>query len=144
MIKIHFARCLSIWKILSGQIDVDDGEVVSFYCVIFPVWNSSVQSLQLQLPSGGCSRAGSKQYMWYPRSQSSQNNSWSSLSDVPQIVQYLHSIHCQRYFFTEIFMLAVNCRHVGWPDRPQSEHETRSSAWLVFLFSLASPRQKSQ
>lgn len=30
------------------------------------------------------------------------------------------------------------------PDRPQSEQETNSSEPPVFLFSLASPRQKSQ
>lgn len=30
------------------------------------------------------------------------------------------------------------------PDRPQSEQETSSSEPPVFLFSLASPRQKSQ
>lgn len=29
------------------------------------------------LPSGGCVMGGFWQYMWYPRSQSSQNRSWS-------------------------------------------------------------------
>lgn len=45
------------------------------------------------------------------------NNNYmlTSLSDVPQIEQHLHSIHCQRYFPTEIIILAVNCKHVGWP-----------------------------
>lgn len=60
------------------------------------------------------------------------------------MVQYLHSMHCQRYLRTEMIMLAVNCRHVGCPDRPQSEQETNSSASNVFLFSRASPKQKSQ
>lgn len=41
-------------------------------------------------------------------------------------------------------MLVVNCKHVGWPDLPQSLHETNSSEPPVFLFSLESPRQKSQ
>jgi len=71
----------------------------------------------------------------------------TSLSDVPQIEQHLHSIHCQRYFPTEIIIFAVNCRHVGWPknirsklimfnkikckkllpERPQSEQEINIS-----------------
>lgn len=58
--------------------------------------------------------------------------------------QYLHSMHCQRYRFTEIIMFVVNCRQEGWPDRPQSLQETSSSAVPVFLFSRVSPRQKSQ
>lgn len=37
---------------------------------------------------------------------------------------------------------------LGWvaalPERPQSEHDTSSSDCPVFLFSWASPRQKSQ
>lgn len=41
-------------------------------------------------------------------------------------------------------MLAVNWRQVGWAERPQSEHETSSSAEFVFLFSVESPKQKSQ
>uniref|UniRef100_A0A336K828 Josephin-2 n=1 Tax=Culicoides sonorensis TaxID=179676 RepID=A0A336K828_CULSO len=64
--------------------------------------------------------------------------------DVPQIEQYLHSIHCHRYFFTEIVMFLVNWRQDGCPDRPQSEQDTKSSGCIVFLFSRASPRQKSQ
>ena len=39
----------------------------------------------------------------------------TSLSDVPQIEQHLHSMHCQRYFPTEMIIFAVNWRHVGWP-----------------------------
>lgn len=35
-------------------------------------------------------------------------------------------------------------RHVGCPDRPQSEQVTKSSGLPVLLFSLASPKQKSQ
>lgn len=69
---------------------------------------------------------------------------WSSLSEVPQMEQYLHSMHCHRYRFTEIIMLAVNWRQVGCPDRPQSLQDTSSSAVPVFLFSRASPKQKSQ
>lgn len=61
-----------------------------------PLWNSAVQMAQLQEPSGGDVSGGDKQYMWYPRSQSSQNSSWSSLSEVPHIEQYLHSMHCHR------------------------------------------------
>ena len=67
-------------------------------------------------------------------------------------------------------MLAVNCKHDGCPtnrkivevidfifadsneakkqqnkpERPQSAHETSSSGWPDFLFSVASPKQKSQ
>lgn len=37
----------------------------------------------------------------------------TSLSDVPQIEQHLHSMHCQRYLPTEMIMFAVNWRHVG-------------------------------
>lgn len=74
-----------------------------------------------------------------------QFNSWlTSLSDVPQRPHDLHSIHCQRYFFTERIILAVNWRQVGCAERPQSEQETNSSAVFVFLFSVVSPRQKSQ
>lgn len=80
----------------------------------------------------------------YPRSQSSQNSNWSSLSDVPQIEQYLHSMHCHRYRFTDIIMFGVNWRQDGWPERPQSEHDTKSSGTFVFRFSRASPKQKSQ
>ena len=39
----------------------------------------------------------------------------TSLSDVPQSPQDLHSIHCQGYFFTEMIILAENCRHEGCP-----------------------------
>lgn len=39
----------------------------------------------------------------------------TSLSEVPQTEQHLHSMHCQRYFFTEMFIFGVNCRQVGWP-----------------------------
>lgn len=56
----------------------------------------------------------------------------------------MHSIHCHRYRFTEIIIFAVNCKQEGCPDRPQSLHETNSSAVPVFLFSRVSPRQKSQ
>jgi hypothetical protein len=38
----------------------------------------------------------------------------------------------------------VNCKQVGCPLRPQSEHETSSSGKPVFLFSFVSPKQKSQ
>lgn len=68
---------------------------------------------QLQEPSGAIFIGGSRQYMWYPRSQSSQNSSWSSFSEVPHRLQVLHSMHCQGYFLTLTFMLAVNCRQLG-------------------------------
>ena len=58
--------------------------------------------------------------MWYPRSQSSQNRSWSSFSDVPQTVQHLHSIHCHGYFLTEMIIFSVNCKQLGWPKSQQS------------------------
>lgn len=44
-----------------------------------------------------------------------KNVIFTSLSDVPQIEQHLHSMHCQRYFPTEMIIFAVNCKHVGWP-----------------------------
>ena len=42
--------------------------------------------------------------------------SLTSLSEVPHRPQLLHSIHCQGYFFTEMIMLGVNCKHDGWPE----------------------------
>merc|ERR1719322_1296784 len=47
--------------------------------------------------------------------------------EVPQRVHVLHSMHCQGYSFTLIFMLSVNCRHVGWPALPQMEQPMSSS-----------------
>lgn len=76
--------------------------------------------------------------------QSNNRLKLTSLSDVPQIPQDLHSIHCQRYFFTDNIIVGVNCKQDGCADRPQSEHDTRSSASCVFLFSFESPKQKSQ
>lgn len=43
----------------------------------------------------------------------------TSLSDVPQRPQDLHSIHCQGYFFTDIIMFGVNCRQDGCPGARQ-------------------------
>jgi len=43
----------------------------------------------------------------------------TSLSEVPQTEQHLHSMHCHRYFFTEIIILSVNCRHDGWPEQDE-------------------------
>ena len=56
---------------------------------------------------------GTRQYMWYPRSQSSQKRSLSSFSEVPHSVHDLHSIHCHGYLRTLTIMFLVNCRHVG-------------------------------
>ena len=39
----------------------------------------------------------------------------TSFSEVPQTLQHLHSMHCQRYVFTAAIITGVNCRHVGWP-----------------------------
>jgi len=39
----------------------------------------------------------------------------TSLSEVPQMEQHLHSMHCHRYLRTEMIMLGVNCRQDGWP-----------------------------
>ena len=83
--------------------------------IFYFLWKRSMQSLQLQLPSGGSLMGGTKQYMWYPLSQSSQKRSWSSFSLVPHRVQHLHSMHCQGYSLTEMIMLWVNCRQVGCP-----------------------------
>ena len=37
------------------------------------------------------------------------------MSEFPHKEQHLHSMHCQRYCFTEMIILGVNCKHVGWP-----------------------------
>lgn len=41
----------------------------------------------------------------------------TSFSDVPQTLQHLHSMHCQRYVFTAAIITAVNCRQDGWPEK---------------------------
>lgn len=44
--------------------------------------------------------------------------SWSlrtSFSEVPQMWQVLHSMHCQRYVFTTAAKLLENCMQEGWP-----------------------------
>uniref|UniRef100_A0A8U7NBG2 Uncharacterized protein n=1 Tax=Corvus moneduloides TaxID=1196302 RepID=A0A8U7NBG2_CORMO len=37
----------------------------------------------------------------------------TSFSEVPQMLQHLHSMHCQRYVFTAAIITGVNCRHDG-------------------------------
>ena len=71
--------------------------------------------------------------MWYPRSQSSQNRSWSSFSDVPQTVQHLHSIHCHGYFLTEMIIFSVNCKQLGWPKDEKSRFIIDISNILLHL-----------
>lgn len=39
----------------------------------------------------------------------------TSFSEVPHMLQHLHSMHCQRYVFTAAIMTGVNCRQEGWP-----------------------------
>lgn len=41
----------------------------------------------------------------------------TSFSDVPQTLQHLHSMHCQRYVFTAAIITAVNCRQDGCPEK---------------------------
>ena len=78
--------------------------------------------------------------MWYPRSQSSQNRSWSSFSDVPQTVQHLHSIHCHGYFLTEMIIFSVNCKQLGWPKSQQSIFIIDiNNIFLHFMLSINYP-----
>lgn len=116
------AFLLSLFLVLRLSFLASFGWFGKFICVShLPLWNSLLQMLQLHCPSGGDVNGGDKQYIWYlwlrpeqkieicyakkkldknhlthPRSQSSQKSNWSSLSEVPQIEQYLHSIHCHR------------------------------------------------
>lgn len=51
----------------------------------------------------------------------------TSLSEVPQIEQHLHSIHCHLYLRTETIMFAVNCKQVGCPiTRTYARQGTRN------------------
>ena len=45
---------------------------------------------------------------------------------------------------TRVVAAFKNIQFLNSPDLPHSEHDTNSSGSLVFLFSVASPRQKSQ
>ena len=51
------------------------------------------------------------------------------MSEVPQRLQHLHSIHCQRYCLTEMIILAVNCKQDGCPitknNRKKCKTKTR-------------------
>lgn len=40
----------------------------------------------------------------------------TSFSEVPHMLQHLHSMHCQRYVLTAAIMMGVNCRQDGWPE----------------------------
>lgn len=60
--------------------------IIEMCHTVLPLWKSTYKRLydaqtltqsNKQLPSGGSVRGGLRQYMWYPRSQSSQNSSWS-------------------------------------------------------------------
>ena len=137
--KYHFQRTWhenfhSILQILSRSLGI-----VRFPNWRYFLWNLVMQILQDHEPSGGSFKGGTRQYMWYPRSQSSQNSSWSSFSDVPQSVQHLHSMHCHGYSLTEMSMLSENWRHVGWPemtDRNWALHSRRkpiaSHSYLIY------------
>lgn len=61
---------------------------------------------------------------------------FTSLSEVPQTEQHLHSMHCQRYFFTDILILAVNCRQVGCPIK----FKDKLKIIVLLLFSNHLPR----
>lgn len=60
------------------------------------------------------------------------------------MAQLLHSKHCQPNFLKEVNIFSVKPQHEGWHDRPQSWHETKTSALPVFLFLRLLPPQKSQ
>jgi len=55
------------------------------------LWNSTRQSRQLQEPSGGEESGGERQYMWYPRSQSSQKSNWSCWNNSESYSGICHS-----------------------------------------------------
>lgn len=129
---------------VQGEGGHHDGGAFWFWYMDALSFKRSRHRWQLQLPSGGSDMGGLRQYMWYPLSQSSQNRSWSSFSEVPHMLQHLHSMHCQRYVFTAAIITGVNCRQEGCPERPQSEQDTSSSDWPVLWLVLESPRQKSQ
>lgn len=46
----------------------------------------------------------------------------TSFSEVPQILQHLHSMHCQRYVLTAAIITGVNCRQEGCPGK-QAGHK---------------------
>lgn len=48
-----------------------------FRGILRPLRCENASMVSQLLPSGGSDIGGERQYMWYPRSQSSQNNSWS-------------------------------------------------------------------
>lgn len=54
------------------------------------------------------------------------------------------TINLQTSNYVFLFLLFFSSLPSFLPDLPQSEHETNSSEPPVFLFSLASPKQKSQ
>lgn len=50
----------------------------------------------------------------------------TSFSEVPHMLQHLHSMHCQRYVFTAAIMMGVNCRQDGWPACRQVDSDLQS------------------
>lgn len=63
----------------------------------------------------------------------------TSLSELPQRLQHLHSMHCQRYCLTDMIMLAVNWRQVGCPKSSlRKEKKIRSQSlysYVAFIFT---------
>lgn len=57
----------------------------------------------------------------------------TSLSELPQRLQHLHSMHCQRYCLTDMIMLAVNCKQVGCPTRIEKNTLASVCLWSTCL-----------
>lgn len=51
------------------------------------------------------------------------------MSEVPQMEQHLHSIHCHLYLRTETIMFAVNCKQVGCPITRTYAHHGLYRIW---------------
>lgn len=86
-------------------------------------WDSTCDSLyhsrhRTEADPGGNRRQ--QHFILLPNQLGSSENNMSvgkltSFSDVPHMLQHLHSMHCQRYVFTAAIITGVNCRQDGCP-----------------------------
>lgn len=66
---------------------------------------------------------------------SSTEGELTSFSEVPHMLQHLHSMHCQRYVFTAAIITGVNCRQEGWPaNKQKTETHLRGHEMNTNLF----------
>lgn len=102
-----------------------------------------MHKLHRQSPAGASVSGGFKQYMWYPRSQSSQKRSLSSFSELPHIVQRLHSMQSHLYCLTDSIIVGLKPRHdVWWKYLLHSEHVMNLSLRFVWpRGSVSIPKQ---